>query len=80
MRARIQKWGNSLALRIPRAFAVEVGLAQDAEVEISAIEGRLVVVPVRRARFDLAELVERVTPANVHGEVATAPPVGKETW
>ena len=43
MRTRIQKWGNSLALRIPKSFAAEVKLEQGSEIEVSLVDGKLVV-------------------------------------
>lgn len=80
MKARVQKWGNSLALRIPRPFALEVGLAENSEVELTLVDGKLVVQPVGRVRFDLAELLAKVTPKNRHAEVEVGGPVGKEAW
>jgi antitoxin MazE len=80
MNARVQKWGNSLALRIPRPFAAEVGLAENTEVELSLDEGRLVIRPIHRVKYDLAELLARVTPRNRHSEVDWRDPVGKEAW
>ena len=80
MNARVQKWGNSLALRIPRPFAAEVGLAENTEVELSLDEGRLVIRPVRRVKYDLAELLAGVTPKNRHAEADWGAPVGKEAW
>jgi len=80
MNARVQKWGNSLALRIPRPFALEVGLEENSEVEISLADGRLVVRPVGRMHFDLSDLLGRVTPKNRHAEVEVDGPVGKEAW
>lgn len=46
MRFRIPKWANSLALRIPKVFAAEVRLEQDKFVEVSLVEGKLVIAPV----------------------------------
>ena len=80
MNARVQKWGNSLALRIPRPFAAEVGLSENSEVELSLDEGRLVVRPLRRVKYDLAELLAKVTPKNRHPETDWGKPVGKEAW
>jgi antitoxin MazE len=80
METRIQKWGNSLALRIPQAFATEVGLSQDSPVELTLEEGRLVIHPISKGIFTLEELLARVTPDNLHGEVGTGTPVGKEAW
>ena len=80
MNARVQKWGNSLALRIPRPFAIEVGLEENSEVELSLEDGRLVVRPVARMHFDLSELLAKVTAKNLHDDVEAAGPVGKEAW
>lgn len=80
MHARVQKWGNSLAIRIPKPFASEVGLRKDGEVEISVDQGRLVIVPRPVPAFTLAELLAGVTKANVHHEVVVDGPMGDEVW
>jgi antitoxin MazE len=80
MKTRVQKWGNSLAVRIPKSFAAEVGLQADAAVELSVVEGRLVVRPVTPPRLTLEELLRGVTDENLPGEWETGPPVGKEVW
>ena len=74
MRAKVQKWDNSLAVRIPKAFAEEMGLHPDAEVEISIRQGDLVLVPTRR-EHTLEELVQGITPNNRHEETDFGPPV-----
>lgn len=79
MRTRVQKWGNSLALRIPKPFADEVGLRPSAEVEVFLREGELRVAPVR-LRWDLSELLSKVTKRNRHSEVGTGPVRGREVW
>ncbi|HET6231499.1 MAG TPA: AbrB/MazE/SpoVT family DNA-binding domain-containing protein [Longimicrobiaceae bacterium] len=80
MRVQIQKWGNSLGLRIPSSFAQEVGITRGAEVEISLMDGRLVVEKTSPAPFTLDELLAGITADNVHGEVNSGPPLGKEAW
>ena len=80
MRTRVQKWGNSLALRIPKSFAAEVGLQKEASVEISLADGGLVIRPVTEPKLTLKQLLARVTKGNLHHEVDTGPAVGKETW
>jgi antitoxin MazE len=80
MRVRLQKWGNSLAVRIPRSFAAETGMTDRGEIEMSLKEGGIVLRPVRAAAYDLAELVARITPDNRHGEVEAGPGVGGEAW
>jgi antitoxin MazE len=80
MEARIQKWGNSLALRIPQAFAADVGLSQDSPVELTLEEGRLVITPVMAGAFTLEDLLAGITPDNLHAEIGTGAPVGNEAW
>ena len=80
METRIQKWGNSLALRIPQAFAAEVGLSQDSPVELTLEAGRLVVKPIPASRIKLEDLLAGITADNLHSEVETGDPLGNETW
>lgn len=80
MHSRVQKWGNSLALRIPKAFALEVGLTQDAPVEVSVRHGHLVVAPVKAPAYDLSELVSGISRRNLHTEVDLGPARGREAW
>lgn len=79
MRTRVQKWGNSLAVRIPKPFADEVGLRPSAEVEVFLKEGELRVAPVR-TRWELTDLLSKVTPRNRHAEIETGPVAGREAW
>jgi antitoxin MazE len=80
VQTKIQRWGNSLGLRIPRSFAEEAGVEAGSEVDLSLRGGDLVVKPARRARYRLAELVRKITAKNLHGEVETGSPVGREVW
>jgi len=80
MKTRIQKWGNSLALRIPKFFAGEIGLEQGSPVEMSLEGEKLVVLPARESKVTLERLLAQVTDDNVHHEVRTGPPVGNEAW
>ena len=79
MVTRIQKWGNSLALRIPRSFAVQAKVAAGTAVDIAVEKGQLVVRPVRQ-RYRLRELLKAVDARNLHAEVQTGRPVGREIW
>lgn len=80
MQTKIQKWGNSLAFRIPKPFALEIGLDQNSIVEVSVSAGKLLLEPVIVPQYTLAQLLEQVTEANLHTEVATEPAVGHEVW
>lgn len=78
-KTRVQRWGNSLAVRIPKAFAAEVGLADGTPVEIKVSRGALVVEPSNTAP-SLVELLSGISKANLHGESDTGRPVGNEVW
>lgn len=80
MLAKISKWGNSRALRIPKELASEVGLDFGSEVELIVEGEQLRIVPPNAPRYTLEELVAQITPENRHGEVDWGPPVGKEIW
>ena len=80
MRAKIQKWGNSLAVRIPKALAELVELSDGREVELSVEDGKMIVQPARKRRYTLDELVAGITDENRHEEIGTGPSVGNEAW
>jgi antitoxin MazE len=70
MRTRVWKWGNSLAVRIPKRIAEEAGLRPSTEVEVSLENGELCLAPVRR-RWRLDQLLSKVTKRNLHPEVGS---------
>ena len=80
MKTRIQKWGNSLALRIPKSFAAESRLEQGMLVDVSLLDGKLLVTPLRPPAVTLEALLAGITPQNLHHEVDTGPAVGHEAW
>jgi antitoxin MazE len=80
MKTQIQKWGNSLALRIPKAFASDLGLDRESSVELTIEDGRLVIKPAAEVKYELTELVSRVTEANIHGEQDYGDATGGEEW
>ncbi|HLN02418.1 MAG TPA: AbrB/MazE/SpoVT family DNA-binding domain-containing protein [Bryobacteraceae bacterium] len=80
MKTRVQKWGNSLALRIPKSFAAEAGLRANGDVELSFVEGALIVRPVAPQPPTLDELLRGITDNNMPSDWDTGPAVGKEVW
>ena len=80
MKTRIQKWGNSLALRIPKSFAAEAHIKKDSLVDVSFDEGKLVVIPVSESEITLKKLLDGVTEQNIHREVETGGSMGDEVW
>ena len=80
MRTRVVTWGNSLAVRIPKAYAGELGLVSEAEVDLSIDQGVIMLAPAAPYRVSLKSLLDRVTPENTHSEVDTGDPEGDEAW
>jgi len=80
MLTKVQKWGNSLALRIPKAFAIDAQLENDSLVEISIVKGKIIVTPVSAPGWTLDELLAGITKDNLHGEVDTGFAAGNEVW
>jgi antitoxin MazE len=66
MKTRIQKWGNSLAVRIPKSFAEELGWGENAPVEMSLEESALVIKSDKERTWDLGALLADVTDENIH--------------
>lgn len=80
MITKIQKWGNSLGLRIPKSLAQDAQVQPGTEVDLSVQEGQLVIRPLKRSAYKLDDLLIGVRPENLHGEQDTGPAVGKEVW
>ena len=80
METKVKKWGNSLALRIPKPLALEAGLDDDSPVELSLSDGKLVIEPIVEEELSLDKLLAQVTESNLHDEVDTGPAVGGEAW
>jgi antitoxin MazE len=79
VQTKIQRWGNSLGVRIPRAFAEEAGVRAGSEVDLSLRDGTLILRPARRRIYRLKELLEKVSNRNLHREVDTGNAVGRES-
>jgi len=82
MRRRVQRWGNSLAVRIPSSVAQAGALSEGTPVDVRPDGDRLVVVPERkrRCRYTLAELVAGITKGKRPRVVDTGRRVGREVW
>ena len=79
MKTTVQRWGNSLAVRIPKAHALETQLTEGAPVDVGVEGGALVVRPLRR-RYALGELLKGVSQSSLHGEAFDGAPRGRELW
>jgi antitoxin MazE len=77
MQSQVQKWGNSLALRIPKSFAKEANIEQGTTVEISVEAGKIIITPAR-PKYKLDDMLSGINKKNVHHEIDAGAPVGKE--
>ena len=77
MMSQVQKWGNSLGIRIPKALAMEVGLEEGSEIDLVVEDGHLVIKPRTNT---LEDLLSKITPDNLHSEVQTGESKGRESW
>ena len=80
MQTTIQKWGNSLAVRIPKAFVKEAHVAYGTPVNLSVDDGKIVIDPRTGPEYRLDDLLKGVTKRNLHAEVETGDAVGREVW
>jgi antitoxin MazE len=78
--AKVQKWGNSQGLRLPKHVLNLTDIALGDEVEIIAGDHEILVRKARRSKYDLAALVARIPKGYEPHEVDSGPPVGKEEW
>jgi antitoxin MazE len=80
MLTKVQKWGNSLGLRIPRTFAADARVEAGSVVRISLERGGLMLRPARPKRYSLGDLLKGVNKKNLHGEFSSGAAVGREAW
>lgn len=77
MQAVVQKWGNSLGFRIPALWAKDNNVKNGSKLEVIAEKGKIVILPQKKSLDDMLNLV---TPDNIHSEASTGNTAGKEEW
>lgn len=80
MQAKIQKWGNGLAVRIPSIVARHANIDKNMTVEMSLNKGSIIITPVSAPQYTLEELLSGVSENNLHAEFSTGDPAGEEVW
>ncbi|MDP2606823.1 MAG: AbrB/MazE/SpoVT family DNA-binding domain-containing protein [Deltaproteobacteria bacterium] len=81
MHVRVQKWGNSLAVRIPKPLAEDAEVKEGTVLNLAVSEGKVVATPVQNnKKLSLRQLLARVNRKNLHAEVDSGRPVGREVW
>jgi antitoxin MazE len=76
---RVTRWGNSLAVRIPKHLAEQANITEGSEVELGVADGAVTVRPKARS-YTLQELLDQVTPENRHDEIDWGEPRASEIW
>jgi len=80
MIVKMQKWGNSLALRIPSSMAKQLGIQQNSFVNIEEKGEKIILEPVKKPKYNFQDLVKEIHENNLHEEQSFGEPVGKEIW
>jgi antitoxin MazE len=80
MHVRVQKWGNSLAVRIPKPLAKDAQVTEGSVLNLAVSGGKVVATPVEQKKFSLNELLAKVNKKNLHGENDFGRPAGGEIW
>lgn len=80
MKAKIQMWGNSLALRIPKPFANQAKIEEGSNVDISIEKEKIIIKSLKDSEYSLTELLSKINKNNIHDEISYGDPQGKEIW
>jgi antitoxin MazE len=80
MKTKVKKWGNSLALRIPKVLSEQIAITADTPVEMTIINEQIVISLLPKPEFTLNELLDGITEDNLHQEIDTGDAVGNEAW
>jgi antitoxin MazE len=80
MHVRVQKWGNSLAVRIPKPLAKDADVTEGTVLNLAVSDGKVIATPVLHKQLTLDQLLAKVTKKNRHAEIETGKSVGREAW
>jgi len=80
MQVQVQKWGNSLAVRIPKPLAKDAKVKEGTVLNLAVSKGKVVATPLRAKKVSLKQLLAKVTRTNIHAEIDLGSPVGREVW
>jgi len=79
MKATIQKWGNSLAVRIPKSITKDSMVSEGSNIDIMIKNGNIVLSPMKK-EYSLKEILKNITVENIHSEISTGDQTGGEIW
>ena len=80
MNVSVQKWGNSLALRIPNSLAKDINVHRGSQVDVIVVDGSMIVNPTKLKKYSLSLLLKGISKSNIHSESDWGTSQGKEVW
>lgn len=78
MHIRLQKWGNSLAVRIPKPLAEDAKVENGTVLSLAVSEGKIIATPVKKNKQSLKQMLAKVSKKHLHAQVESGAPVGRE--
>jgi antitoxin MazE len=79
MKTTVKKWGNSLAIRIPKNISKDTEVLEGSDVDIMVANGKIILSPSKK-KYSLKELLKNISNKNIHSEISTGNHVGGEIW
>jgi antitoxin MazE len=79
MKTTVKKWGNSLAIRIPKNISKETMVTEGSNIDITVEKGKIILSPSQK-EYSLKELLKNISNKNIHSEISTGNHVGGEIW
>ena len=80
MKTKFQKWGNSLAIRIPKSLADDAGISPGSTAEITVKNNMFIIQPLLKNKYTLNQLLTEITHKNLQHTTDDGEPIGKEAW
>ena len=80
MHIRVQKWGNSLAVRIPKPLAEDAKVVEGTVLDLAVSKGKVIATPVKKNKQSLQQMLAKVSRKNLHAEIESGAQVGREAW
>jgi antitoxin MazE len=80
MKTQLARWGNSMAVRIPKAVAEAARLRLGDQLEMAVEDSGTLRIRKKKGKQKLSDLVRAITPENLHAESDWGAPAGKELW
>lgn len=80
METKVKKWGNSLGVRIPKSFSTQAGITEGSSIEMNIDGDKIIIAPKHKNEYSIEEMISMISEDNVHYEIKTDGPVGKEIW